>query len=371
MTDSPDIDIIVSGHLCLDLIPDMAHVPLQGFAQPGQLHEVGTLTISTGGVVSNTGLALHRLGANVRLMATVGDDLLGRVIIASLKTHDERLSELISVQPGASSSYSVVLSPERVDRIFLHCTGTNSAFSSTNVDFGLLRRARVFHLGYPPVLPRLIADDGAELSALYRQAQAAGVITSLDMTLPDPHGPSGRANWTEIIQRTLPYVDIFLPSIEEILFMLRRADYETWYGQVLNHLTFSYLSGLAGELLDMGAAVVGFKLGEMGMYLRTAPVARLARLQLDTARWGNRELYSPSYAVNVVSTVGAGDSAYAGFLAALVRDLPPEDCIRWACAVGACTCETPDATSGVRSWGSIQERIESGWAEHDVILRNP
>ena len=104
MTETPDIDIIVSGHLCLDLIPDMAHVPLQGFAQPGQLHEVGTLTISTGGVVSNTGLALHRLGANVRLMATVGDDLLGRVIIASLKTHDERLSELVTVQSGASSS---------------------------------------------------------------------------------------------------------------------------------------------------------------------------------------------------------------------------------------------------------------------------
>lgn len=371
MNDHVSIDIVVSGHLCLDLIPDMERVPLQGFARPGHLYEVGPLTISTGGAVSNTGLALHRLGADVRLMATVGDDHLGHLIIATLENRDARLSELIAVRPGQSSSYTFVLSPAKADRFFLHNTGPNSAFSAADVDFGLLRQTRLFHLGYPPVLPRLTADDGAGLSALYQQAQAAGAVTSLDMTLPDPKGASGQINWPRVLARTLPYVDIFLPSIEETLFTLRRSDYDAWRGDVRGRLSPAYLAALADELLAHGAAIVGFKLGEMGLYLRTAPqsrIARLARLPINPAEWGERTLYTPSFAVEVVNTLGAGDSAYAGFLAALVRGLGPEAAIRWACAVGACNCETADAISGVRTWDATQQRMDEGWPLHTVRL---
>ena len=36
----------------------------------------------------------------------------------------------------------------------------------------------------------------------------------------------GDANWPAILKATLPYVDIFMPSIEEILLMLHRQRYE-------------------------------------------------------------------------------------------------------------------------------------------------
>lgn len=62
-------DVIVSGHMCLDLLPDMRDVPLDGMASPGRLFEIGALEMSTGGAVSNTGLALHKLGIDVGLMA--------------------------------------------------------------------------------------------------------------------------------------------------------------------------------------------------------------------------------------------------------------------------------------------------------------
>ena len=71
-------EIIVSGHLCMDLIPEMAHVPLDELATPGRIFAVGPLVMSTGGAVSNTGMDLHRLGIDVRLMASVGGDPLGR-----------------------------------------------------------------------------------------------------------------------------------------------------------------------------------------------------------------------------------------------------------------------------------------------------
>jgi sugar/nucleoside kinase (ribokinase family) len=364
-SNSPDsIDVIVSGHLCLDLIPAMDHVTMQQLTTPGRMVETGPISVSTGGAVSNTGLALHRLGVNVRLMATVGDDLIGQMIVAYLKNRDERLIQSITVQRGQAGSYTVVLSPEHADRTFLHCIGTNSAFGIDNIDFALLAKARIFHLGYPPVLRRLIANDGSELRTLYERAKTTGVVTSMDLTLPDPQGAGGQLAWLPILRNVLPYVDVFLPSVDEILFMLRREDYRAWGAQAQSHLTGPYLRALAAELLDMGAGIVGFKLGEMGFYLRTADAARfdrLHKLSLDAAAWTNVELWTPAYRVEVAGTTGAGDAAYAGFLAALLNRASPLDAIRWACAVGACCVEAADATSGVRSWQETQARMEAGW----------
>lgn len=358
------IDVIVSGHLCLDLLPRMAHVPLAALSSPGRLFEIGALDYATGGSVSNTGLALRQLGVNVRLMASVGEDLIGQAIISLLRSRDPALTEQITSLPGHPTSYTIVLSPERVDRIFLHCTGTNDIFGAANVDFSLLDQARLFHLGYPPLLPQLYARDGDQLEMIYRQAYATGVVTSLDMALPDPDGPSGQANWVRIFERTLPYLDIFLPSIEEIVFALRKPDFLAWQGNLKSFLTAQYLAHLADDILAAGAAIVGFKLGDLGLYLKTGKrerLQRLARLGISPDAWADREVYAPAFDVEVVGTTGAGDSAYAGFLAALLHGLSPEDAVRWSCAVGACNVEAADATSGVRTWEETEARLAAGW----------
>src|SRR5258708_6794109 len=93
------VDIIVSGHICLDLIPQMEHVASQALAMPGLLLEVGQLDNATGGTVANTGLALYRLGVKVGLMASVGDDLIGEAIIKNLKQRDPDLVRFLGVLP--------------------------------------------------------------------------------------------------------------------------------------------------------------------------------------------------------------------------------------------------------------------------------
>jgi sugar/nucleoside kinase (ribokinase family) len=368
--DSP-IDVIVSGHLCLDLLPDLAKVKPETLLIPGHLSEAGPISISTGGAVSNTGLALHRLGVNLRLMAGVGSDLLGRVIVEFLNARDPSLSELITTIPNQPSSYTVVLSPLNADRAFIHCTGTNDTFGVDSINYELLSQARIFHLGYPPLLPRLMLHDGEETELIYKKAKETGIVTSLDMTLPDANGVSGRVNWRRLLERTLPYVDIFLPSIEEILFMLRREDYEHWQGRVLAHLTRGYLNTLADELLSMGALITGFKLGAMGMYLHTSEASRfsrLARLPLNVESWANARIYLPTFDVIVAGTTGAGDSAYAGFFAAMLRGMNPEDALRFANGVGACNVEAIDSTSGVRTWEETEARIHSNWRLNSVKL---
>jgi sugar/nucleoside kinase (ribokinase family) len=355
-------EIIVGGHICLDLFPGLDGVPAEVLSRGGALTEVGKLTISTGGAVSNTGLALHRLGLRVGLMATVGDDLLGQMICASLRAQGPHLADHIRPQPHQSSSYSVVLAPERRDRSFLHFPGTNLIFGTEHVDFEALAGARIFHLGYPPLMPRLFADDGAQLRELFARAKELGVVTSMDMVVPDPNGPSGRVDWRKLLKNVLPFVDVFLPSLDEARFMLQRVEFDRSRGDAA--LDRAGLRDLIAELLDFGAVVAGLKLGDAGLTLRTAgPIAcvRLAGAVGNPAEWADKEHWQAAYQVAVEGTTGAGDAAYAGFLAAMLRGLPPHGCLQIASAVGACCVERQDATSGVRGWDETLARLESGW----------
>ena len=365
-------DIIVSGHLCADLIPNTKNLPMDALSHPGKLYEVGSLDISTGGSVSNTGLALHKLGVNVGMMTSVGDDLLGRTIINKLEEYDPKLGSMITIRQGVPTSYSIILSPENQDRVILHCTGNNDYFSLDDVDFEVVKSTRLFHLGYPPLLPKLYANHGADLIQMIKRIYEMEVLTSIDMAHPDPGGASGQVNWISLLQGLLPYVDVFAPSIEEIVFMIRRSDYDNWNGDVLSNLTLDYLSELAQNLLDMGTVIAAFKLGEYGFYMRTSKdrnkLSRFLPSGMNIERWIDQNIYQPAYTVNVVGTTGAGDSAYGGFLASLLRGLDPLQAMQMTCAVGACNVEAQDASSGIRSWDNTLARINAGWKLSNHIL---
>ena len=85
-------EIAVAGHVCIDFIPGpapvgMPHIPGRARQPPSGLPR------STGGVVSNTGIALHRLGVPTRLLGKVGGDLLGHLLLDFLRSHDPHLAE--------------------------------------------------------------------------------------------------------------------------------------------------------------------------------------------------------------------------------------------------------------------------------------
>ena len=81
----------------------------------------------------------------------------------------------------------------------------------------------------------------------------------------------------------------------------------------------------------------------------------------DLDAWTDRELWSPCFRVDVVGTNGSGDSTIAGFLAALLRDLPADEAATMAVAVGACNVEAADTVSGVRTWDETRSAIAAGW----------
>jgi sugar/nucleoside kinase (ribokinase family) len=81
-----------------------------------------------------------------------------------------------------------------------------------------------------------------------------------------------------------------------------------------------------------------------------------------------REIWSPCFQVNVAGTTGSGDATIAGFLAAFLRGLAPEDALTAAVAVGACNVEAPDALSGIRGWDETLGRVRNGWPRHALEI---
>lgn len=380
---SRTFDAVVAGHICLDLIPDLSTSAQQEWEtlfRPGHLLEVGPVTLCTGGPVSNTGLALHRLGISTRLMGKVGDDLMGRAILKIVSAHGAYLADGMVVDETVDTSYTVIISPPGVDRFFLHCPAANDAFGAGDVRYDTVDRAQLFHFGYPPLMRKMFENGGTELVVMFKRIKELGVTTSLDMAVPDPNSAAGYADWVSILRAVLPYVDVFLPSIEETLYMLHRETFEELAqaapGEgLLSRITPALLSDVSQELLELGAKVIGLKLGDRGLYVRTADRPTIEGLGRacppHPAAWADRELWSPCFQVNVVGTTGAGDATIAGFLSGLLRGMSLEETLTAAVAVGACNTEAADALSGVRSWQETWRRVNRGWARHALWLDGP
>jgi sugar/nucleoside kinase (ribokinase family) len=376
-------DAIVAGHICLDIIPDLrssAKDQFEATLQPGRLVLVGAVDYCTGGPVSNTGLALTKLGIRTQLMGKVGDDLFGRALQDFVKTYGADLADAMVVDPAAYTSYTIVISPPGVDRIFLHHPGANDTFGADDVRYDLIADSRLFHFGYPPLMKRMYEASGLQLVQIFRRAKETGVTTLLDMALPDPSSPAGRVDWGIILHSVLPYVDLFLPSIEEILFMLRPATYRALCAEAggLNILSFirpELLSDLSQELIELGTRIVALKLGDRGLYLRTAGLHDLEALgrarPSDLVAWADKELWAPCFQARMADTTGSGDATIAGLLSALLRDLSVEEAITAAVAVGACNVEAADALSGIRSWDENWQRVHNGWGHHGLALNTP
>jgi sugar/nucleoside kinase (ribokinase family) len=369
---------IVCGYFCLDIAPNLDHLPEGQFRtlfQPGRLLQVGEAKFSGGGVVSNTGFVLHRLGIPTHFITKIGTDPLGRALSEIVSEQDQGLLKGIQIDEVGSTSYTLIFDPPGVDRTFINFPGTNDTFSIQDIDFEVIAKAHLFHFGYPPGMRQFYLNDGEELVALYKRVKTAGTTTSLDTSFPDPTREGGQVNWKLLLQRTLPYVDIFQPSVEELLVMLHPDTYEilaNTSGDVIAAVTPKLLTVLSDELLDLGVKVVLIKLGHRGAYLRTAGKPALQRMGRSTphnlSSWSNHELWTSCFQVDVAGTTGSGDATIAGFLSALLRNTSAPQALTMAVAVGACSVEGPDSLSNVLTWEETMDRINQGWQRHPLDL---
>lgn len=223
--------ILVAGSLVLDILPRFASGDGDAIARDllaqGRLTESSEFVIYLGGAVGNTGLALKRMGQPVHLMSKVGDDRVGAIVQSLLA--DERVENSLTVVSGMRSTASIALAIPGRDKSTIHLRGAAQSFGAGDFTAEVFYDTGLFHFGYPLTMPGLYRREGEGLVQMLEQAKAAGAVTSVDTCLPDLKAEPGQVDWQPILKRALPHVDLFLPSLEEALYMTDREQYIKGY----------------------------------------------------------------------------------------------------------------------------------------------
>lgn len=363
--------VICAGHICIDITPifdgERTFGTVSELLEPGKLIHMNGVNVHTGGSVANTGLAMKILGNDVRLMGKVGDDAFGSIIRDILAQYG---TGGLLVEKGAVTSYSVVLAIPGVDRIFLHAPGANDSFSDADIPWDSLSGTALFHFGYPPLMKRMYENDGSALSSMFRHLKGMEIATSLDLAAIDPQSEAGQADWQSILRQTLPDVDFFVPSFEELCWILDRDTWERLNsrgGDMTASLDLAkYAKPLAEKCIEMGCGAVLVKCGISGMYYKTSGRDRVSRigknLGADVELWADREGIQLCFEAEIVrSATGSGDVSIAAYLSAVLAGESPERCAALAAAEGAASVTTYDALGGILSLEELKSRIDAGW----------
>lgn len=376
-----DKKVIAAGHICLDITPVFPQKKVNHLSEilsPGKLIQMGEADVHTGGSVANTGLAMKILGADVTLMGKIGKDAFGTMIMNILDGYDAKYSMIESQEE--TTSYSVVLAVPGVDRIFLHHSGANHTFLASDIPEQALQEAALFHFGYPPLMRSMYENDGEELLKIMKKAKDSGAATSLDMASVDETSDAGAADWEKILRNVLPCVDFFVPSVEELCYMLDRERFHEWQERAAGRDITGVLDiekdvkPLAVRCMDFGAKVLLIKCGAPGMYYRTADRKTLGRIssrvELNPGQWADKEGFEKSYVPErILSGTGAGDTSIAAFLTAMLKGYPLERTLQLSAAAGASCVAAYDALSGLKSFEELETKIDAGWQKNSANRR--
>lgn len=303
------VDIVCLGQFTADVVV----TPVERLPDKGKALFVDRISLQNGGCACNTAVALGRLGIGTAVIGKVGDDAFGHFLIQMMKEMGLDTSAMVQDPSVNTSTTAVLVSPDG-ERSFLHDRGGNARMTEENVDYEVVRKAKILHVAAAFLVAGL---DGPPMARVLRRAREMGVRTCLD-TAWDPDG-----GWMEVLEPCLSHVDMFIPSLEEARMLSREQEPRE----------------IASRFLRCGIETVVIKLGTEGCYARTQ----------------DGEFSVPVFKVaSVKDTLGAGDSFVAGFLAGMVNDWDVERSCRLANAVGACSVGA-SGTSAVRS---LAETIE-------------
>lgn len=372
-------DAVIAGYLCVDMVPQFkageAFETLAEVLKPGRLVEVDGMEITLGGVVANTGLAMSKFSNKVYLNGLVGDDFIGSIVRERLLSYG-LLTGIETVKHGGTA-FGIVIAPSGIDRIFLESPGCNQLFSYQHINLKEVAQSRLFHFGYPPLLKQFYKNNGAQLLEMFSHIHGLGVITSLDFSLPDPNSESAHINWRGVLKETLPFVDVFVPSLEEVMQVMMPHEYAKILEMgkdsedVIDLIPLDAIQEAAARIMETGVRILLIKAGHRGVYLWTGDISSInekAALKLDTTHWNNRQLWSSAYPVDdtkIKNASGAGDTASAAFFTAILNNETVENALKYAVLAGRNNLYCNDIHSELNNWAEMTTEIEI--TEHNII----
>lgn len=284
---TPSVEVLVVGELNIDLILNgLTRMPEIG---KEILADAMTLTLGSSSAIFASNLST--IGVRVSFLGKVGNDMFGDLVVDRLRAKSVD-TELILRSSDHATGATIVLNQEE-DRAMVTYMGAMAHLTLEDVNQDRLRRARHLHFASVFLQPGLRRDVGA----LFQRAKACGLTTSFD-----PQWDPAEV-WDLDLPSILPYVDVFLPNEQEILYLTGKSDVQE-------------------------------ALGALGSFPGTIVVKQGNRGALAMAG-GRIHACAPFLNRDVVDAIGAGDSFDAGFISCFVAGKPVEECLRFGNLMGA------------------------------------
>lgn len=307
------VTVLVVGDLNPDLV--LAGDVVPRFGQAEQLLDSAALVIGGSGAITAHGLA--RLDHPVSLLAAVGDDDLGRMLVGRLAAAGVDTGPVL-VRAGEPTGLTVVLSRGE-DRAMLTLPGAIASLTATEVVEAATRAAgsglRHVHVSSYFLQPGLVADLPQVLVTL----RGLGLTTSLD-TNADPAG-----RWAGV-GALLPHLDVLLPNRAEAVALGGDPDPRR----------------AATALAAQGPLTV-VKDGARGAFAVTS---------------GGELVEEAGIPVDALDTTGAGDTFDAAFLASWLDGVGLARALRRAVTAGSHSVQHTGGTAGQPTAAELDASVD-------------
>lgn len=308
--------VLAAGLFIVDAVKTIDRWPEQD-----ALALVQSRTLSNGGGAYNVLKNIARLDPSIPRLAAgrIGDDDLGDWIRSDCDAAGIDRSRLVSGPAG--TSYTDVMSVRSTGRrTFFHFAGENAHFDGVPDGLGGVA-ADTFYLGYVGLLPKLDRLDGESTGAsrLLDAARAAGLRAVVDCVSVD------RPDFAEIAVPSLRAADLFLCNEFEASRIL---------GQPVHNGGLP-IAHAAEALQQVGGGIVALH----------TPDGAVATDGDETAFRASVRMSDDA----VEGTNGAGDAFAAGFLIALRRGQPLDECLLLGVCAAAMSLTDPTPSGGLRT----------------------
>ena len=301
--------IVVLGSINMDLVAMAPALPKPGETVMGS--EFATLP---GGKGANQAVAAARLGADVRMIGRVGDDVFGPTLLENLQANGVDVRDVMFT-PDMSSGIAVILLDDDRQNYIVGIYGANMECDEIQVEAASRALDGADALLLQMEIPLAVSLEAA------KNARQMGV-----RVIYDPAPPS------KIPFSSYEAFDIIAPN---------QSEAEVLTGVEVSGIDSAY--NVASILRARGAHAALIKLGEQGVVYSTGDFAG----------------HVPAFQVEAVDTVAAGDG-FAGALAvALAEGQPIERALRFASAAGALVVTKRGAQDAMPDRFEVERLLET------------
>lgn len=304
--------------LCVgEMVMDLIAYPIGSVELNTDYHKMERFSVSPGGDAHNNAVNMARLGNEVTYIGRVGNDVFGKICVESLNAEKVNTTHIV-YSDTAEQSLCLILLGENKKRTLYQMLKVSEEFCFEDIDLSVLDKIDVLQIGGTFHMNRF---DGKGAAKLLRLAKEKGILTSMDVSMDK------KGRWGNLIEVCYPYLDYFMPSIEQAVELTHR---DTWR-EMAEYLT---LKGVKNVII---------KAGDKGSYFFNK----------------SEEIFCGCYPLTVEDSTGAGDAFVAGFLTARGKGFSHEECMVFATACSAKVIQKVGATTGMESFEKIMDFINS------------